>query len=145
MSGRARTIAGTHFAAALMGCTILAGLPVAALAQDAGAEDAAPPVQPPAVTPTPAPAPSPASEPQGDIIQTIAVAGAQRLEPATIVSYVQLRPGDTYTAAAADQALKDLAATELFSDFSIENNGGNVVIRTSRCELGMAFVMIVRR
>ena len=48
MSGRARTISGKHFAAALMGCTILAGLPAAALAQDTGAQDAAPPVQPPA-------------------------------------------------------------------------------------------------
>ena len=122
MSGRARTISGKHFATALMGCTILAGLPAAALAQDA-----APPAQPPAVAPTPTPAPAPA--PEGQAIKTIAVAGAQRLEPATIVSYIQLRPGDPYTAAAADQALKDLAATELFSDFSIENNDGNVVIR----------------
>lgn len=62
------------------------------------------------------------------MIRTIAVAGAQRLEPETIVSYIQLRPGQTYTAAAADQALKDLAATELFSDYRIRNDGGNVVI-----------------
>jgi outer membrane protein insertion porin family len=33
-----------------------------------------------------------------------------------------------YTAAAADQALKDLAATELFASESIANNGGDVVI-----------------
>jgi outer membrane protein insertion porin family len=113
MSGRAKTIAATHFAAALMGCTILSGLPVAASAQDA---------------PAPAPAPAPVIAPESDVIRTIAVAGAQRLEPATIVSYIQLRVGQPYTAAAADQALKDLAATELFSDFSIRNNQGNVVI-----------------
>ena len=99
-----------RFVAGLLGCTMLAGLPAAALAQD---EDGA------ATT---------AEEPQGDVIRTISVSGAQRLEPATIVSYVQLRPGQVYTAALGDQALIDLAATELFSDFSIANNDGNVVI-----------------
>ena len=113
MSRRAKTIATTQFAMALLGGTILAGLPATALAQDA--EQPAP--QPPA----------PAAE-QGGVIRTIAVSGAQRLEPQTILSYIQLRPGQVYTAAAADQALKDLAATELFADFSIANNNGDVVI-----------------
>src|SRR5690606_11806738 len=54
--------------------------------------------------------------------------GAQRLEPETIVSYTKLRPGQAYTAEVADQALKDLAATELFSDFSISATDGNGVI-----------------
>jgi outer membrane protein insertion porin family len=56
------------------------------------------------------------------------VVGAQRLESQTILSYIQMRPGQVYTAAAADQALKDLAATELFSDVRIQNNNGDVVI-----------------
>src|SRR5690606_25642186 len=119
MSGRAKTIATTQFAAALMGCTVLAGIPVMAFAQD----DVAPETPAP-----PASAPAPASGEQGQVIRQIAVAGAQRLEPATIVSYVQMRPGQVYTAALADQALKDLAATELFADYSIANNDGNVVI-----------------
>ena len=121
MSGRAKTIAASHYAAALLGCTILAGMPGTAFAQD----DAAPAAQP-----APAPAPAPAAAEQQNVIRTIAVAGAQRLEPATIVSYIQLRPGDVYTPAAADQALKDLAATELFAtdDTRIEFNNGNVVI-----------------
>lgn len=124
MGSSVRTINASQFAAALLGCTVLAGLPLAAMAQDAGA--AAAQAQP-APAPTVAPAPAPAQE-QGDIIRTIAVAGAQRLEPETIVSYIQLRPGMVYTAAAADQALIDLAETELFADFRIENNAGNVVI-----------------
>ena len=124
MTGRAKTIAATHFAAALMGCTILAGMPGAALAQEAP-----PPATPGQPTPAPAPAPAPApTSAEGQVVRTIAVGGAQRLEPATIVSYIQLRPGDIYTAEAADQALKDLAATELFSEYSIRNNDGNVVI-----------------
>jgi outer membrane protein insertion porin family len=122
MSSRANTFQASHFAAALLGCTVLAGIPGAAFAQD----DAAP-AEPAAPAPaTPVAAPPPVTQP--DIVRSIAVAGAQRLEPATIVSYIQLRPGQPFTAAAADQALKDLAATELFSDYRIQNNNGNVVI-----------------
>jgi len=67
--------------------------------------------------------------PQAQVIQTIAVSGAQRLEPQTILSYIKIRPGDVYTAAAADAALKDLYATELFSDVKIREQDGNVVIQ----------------
>jgi len=132
MGLKASTIPATRFAAALLGCTVLAGLPGAALAQ--AGEDATQPAARQTPAPTAAPATAPAVAPvvapaaQGDIIRTIAVAGAQRLEPQTIVSYIKLRPGDVYTAASADQALIDLAATELFADFSIANNDGNVVI-----------------
>ncbi len=132
MSGRVRSLKAPHFSAILLGCTMLAGVPAIANAQDAPPPDpqaGAPAVPAPAATPAPSPAPAPAE--QGDIIQTIAVAGAQRLEPETIVSYIRLRPGDRYTAAAADQALKDIAATELFSDFRIRNDNGNVVIEVT--------------
>jgi outer membrane protein insertion porin family len=112
MSGRAKPIATTQFAVALLGCTCLAGLPGVAFAQEEPAPAAA--------------AQAPAE--QGQVIKSIAVAGAQRLEPSTIVSYIQMRPGQVYTAALADQALKDLAATELFADYRIANNDGNVVI-----------------
>lgn len=113
----------SQYAAALMGCTMLAGLPAVAHAQ------AAPAAAAPATAAAAAPAQAAAvAAPQGEVIRSIAVAGAQRLEPETIVSYIRLRVGDTYTAATADQALKDLAATELFADFSIANNAGNVVI-----------------
>jgi outer membrane protein insertion porin family len=122
MSRRAETIATTHFAMALLGGTILAGVPGLAFAQEGG--------QQPAAQPAPAAAGqvAPPALQQGSVIRTIAVSGAQRLEPQTILSYIQLRPGQVYTPAAADQALKDLAATELFSDFSIANNNGDVVI-----------------
>jgi len=107
-----RTRSGTaKLALSLMCGTMLGGYPIAALAQEA-----------------PAAAPAEAAAPQSDVIRTIAVAGAQRLEPNTIVSYIRLRPGQVYTQAAADQALKDLYATELFSSASIVNNGGDVVV-----------------
>tara|TARA_R100001244_G_scaffold20643_4_gene21504 strand:+ start:500 stop:3151 length:2652 start_codon:yes stop_codon:yes gene_type:complete len=66
--------------------------------------------------------------PVDDTIRSIVVNGAQRLEPTTVLSYMKLRVGQTYTQEAADQALKDLFETELFKDVSIRNNQGAVVI-----------------
>jgi outer membrane protein insertion porin family len=102
-----------RIAVALLGTTMLAGTPVAALAQ--------------AVEPTPAAAPAPPA-PAAVSITAITVAGSQRLEPDTIRSYIKLRIGQTYTQVLADQALKDLFATELFSDVQIRNEAGVVTI-----------------
>jgi outer membrane protein insertion porin family len=105
--------------ASLLCCgSILAGLPAMAGAQEASAA--------PAAQPTSAPAPAPAA--RSNVIRTITVVGAERLEPTTILSYIRLRVGQEYTSAAADEALKDLGATELFANFSIRNDAGNVVI-----------------
>ena len=57
------------------------------------------------------------------MIRSIAVKGNQRLEPETIRAYANLSPGQTYTAGTLDQALKDLYATQLFADVTI--NGGD--------------------
>ncbi len=124
MGSRSRTIKASHYAAALLGCTMLAGMPLTAIAQDG---DAAPaPVQqdaqPSQASPEQAAEEQAAPPAQANIIRTISVSGAQRLEPETIVSYIQLRPGMEYTAAGADQALIDLAETELFADFGITFN-----------------------
>ena len=127
MSRRAKTIAISHFAVALLAGTTHTGIPAPAFAQGAAPRNAAPAPAPAPAQAAPAPAPAPAPV-ENQIIRTISVVGAQRLEPNTILSYIQLRPGQPYTAVAADQALKDLAATELFSDTRIENNSGDVVI-----------------
>src|SRR4029077_12497908 len=58
-------------------------------------------------------------------IRSITVRGNQRLEPETIRAYANLSPGQTYTAGSLDQALKDLYATQLFADVTI--NGGDPV------------------
>jgi outer membrane protein insertion porin family len=99
-------------AAALLATTVLAGLPTVAFAQATPAAPAAPPV----------------AAPQADTITSVTIQGSQRLEPDTIRSYIRLKVGDTYTQALGDQALKDLYATELFSDVRVRNNGGAVVI-----------------
>ena len=121
-----RTCNIRNYAFALLAGTALAGLPQAALAQaqDAAQADETTVQADPAAQRT---GPVGVAQ-QGDVIRSISVQGVQRLEPNTILSYVRLRPGDTYTTAAADQALKDLAATELFESYSIRNDDGDVVI-----------------
>ena len=104
---------GRRLALALLGGTMLGGMPAIAYAQTAEGDAEEQPVAP---------------TPQPDIIQSIAVTGSERLEPQTILSYIRLRPGQQYSQAAADGALKDLYATELFSNASVRNEGGNVVI-----------------
>ncbi|WP_073975788.1 outer membrane protein assembly factor BamA [Erythrobacter donghaensis] len=109
--------------ASLLACgSILAGVPSLAEAQSQSAPAA------PAAQPAPAPTPAPAPAPRANTIRSITVVGAERLEPTTILSYIRLRVGQEYTAAAADEAIKDLGATELFANSSIRNDGGNVVI-----------------
>ena len=101
--------------AALLAGTILAGVPTGAFAQQAA------PAQPAA---SPAPAPTIAQ----DTVRTIQVAGAQRLEPQTILSYIRLRPGDAWSQAAGDQVLTELYATELFANVSVAFDSGAVTI-----------------
>ncbi|MBA4161247.1 MAG: outer membrane protein assembly factor BamA [Novosphingobium sp.] len=108
--------AGLRLTVALLGTSVLAGLPQAALAQAASQ---------PAPVAVPAPA---APAPAADVIQSITVSGSQRLEADTIRSYIKMRVGQPYTQASADQVLKDLYATELFSSVNVANNGGAVVI-----------------
>lgn len=109
-----------RFGLALTSATMLAGVPVGALAQDQA--------QGTASTAQSAPQPVPAPAPAANTIRSINVVGAERLEPTTILSYIRLRVGQEYTSAAADEALKDLGATELFANFSIRNENGNVIL-----------------
>jgi len=111
----------SKIAAVLLGTTILAGIPADGFAQAVAAPAATPVAAPVAAVPAPvveAPV----------IIQSVNIIGAQRLEADTIRSYIRLRAGQPYTQVAADQALKDLFATELFSDVQLRNTAGNVVI-----------------
>ncbi len=119
--------------AGLLCGSALAGIPAVAYAQDGNADPA--PVdetlaQPAGEQPSASP---PTSVPtlQGETIRSIQIVGAQRLEAQTILSYIRLRVGEEYSAVAADQALKDLSATELFSSFSIRNDNGNVVVEVT--------------
>lgn len=99
------------------------------------AQTTPPPAQPapagqPAGSPlAPAPVAAAAPEPVQRTIRSIAVKGNQRLEPETIRAYANLSPGQTYTAETLDQALKDLYATQLFADVTIQGGEtGDLVI-----------------
>ena len=106
--------------AVLLASTVLAGLSSQALAQVAAAPAAPAPV---ASVPVAISAPVP-----GPTITAVNVVGAQRLEADTIRSYVKLRVGQPYSQASADQAVKDLFATELFANVAIANDNGVVTI-----------------
>ncbi len=68
------------------------------------------PSTPTAAAPDAAPLPS---------ILHITVKGTQRIEPATVLSYISLHEGDSYQPQTADRALKALFATGLFSNVKV--------------------------
>ncbi|SCW74079.1 outer membrane protein assembly factor BamA [Ancylobacter rudongensis] len=59
---------------------------------------------------------------------SIVVEGNRRVDADTIRSYFQPAPGQSLTPAKIDEALKALYATGLFSDVTISNRGGRLVV-----------------
>jgi outer membrane protein insertion porin family len=111
--------------------TVLGGSAAPLLAQAAPAPQTPAPTSSPAAPGAPPAAPTPAATPAPveRTIRSISVHGNQRLEPETIRAYANLSPGQTYTAATLDQALKDLYATQLFADVTITGaETGDLVI-----------------
>ncbi len=106
---------GKRTSAMLLVGSILGGWSAPLLAQDA--------------TPAPTVVAPPPPAPTAGLIRSIAVRGNERLEPETVRAYANLRPGGTYTPATLDTALKDLYATELFTDVVITGaETGHLVI-----------------
>ena len=67
----------------------------------------------------------------GGTIAGIQIQGNVRAEPETIRSYLQLKVGEPFDAAAADRSLKALFATGLFSDVVIEMQGSTLVVKVT--------------
>lgn len=65
----------------------------------------------------------------GGAIAQIAVQGNQRIEPATIRTYMAVREGDPFNPVTIDRSLKNLFATGLFADVSIGRQGDILIIR----------------
>ena len=61
-------------------------------------------------------------------IKHIRIEGAQRIEPTTIQSYIDIVPGDSFDQDKLDHALKNLYATGLFADVSLYQEGQDLVI-----------------
>lgn len=66
-----------------------------------------------------------------DKIDQILVSGNERVEPATIVSYLTVRSGDPFNPLLIDASLKALFSTGLFSDIVMERDGNNLIIRVT--------------
>src|SRR5687768_5973214 len=77
-----------------------------------------------------APAQPAAALPGTGAVRAITVPGNQRLEPETVISYMQLGVGDAYDRERLDQALRELYATELFADVVIGGaDTGNITVQ----------------
>lgn len=63
------------------------------------------------------------------LIQEIRIEGTQRIDPATVVSYMNVSAGDPFEAGRLDRALKALFATGLFADVTLRREGGALVVR----------------
>ncbi len=62
------------------------------------------------------------------VASSIAVKGNQRIEAATIKTYLTIKPGKSYTAEDVDNSVKALYGTSLFSDVSIVQQGSVLVV-----------------
>jgi len=65
---------------------------------------------------------------QSDIITEIAVEGSQRVDPDTVISYMQLKVGDRYEREKLDESLKSLFSTGYFRDVKFRRDGSVLVV-----------------
>ena len=63
-------------------------------------------------------------------LRRVIVEGSQRIEAATVKSYLGLKPGDLINPTALDKGLKRLFKTGLFVDVNIRQEGNDVIVRT---------------
>lgn len=62
------------------------------------------------------------------VINDIRIEGNQRIEPATIESYLGISEGDTVTSAKLNEALKELYKTGFFNDVKLRTEGSDLVV-----------------
>jgi outer membrane protein insertion porin family len=79
----------------------------------------------------PAPAPAPEALPPAPVgqVAVIRVVGAERVDDATIRSYLPIQQGDVVDAARLDLAVKTLYRTDLFADVDIALQGNELLVR----------------
>jgi outer membrane protein insertion porin family len=61
-------------------------------------------------------------------VREIRVDGSERVEPATVLSYMDLKVGDEITREGLDASLKSLFATGLFADVTLSQEGDVIVV-----------------
>ncbi len=62
-----------------------------------------------------------------ETVRKIEVSGSERIEEATVVSYMDLKTGDPLDEIAVDRALKSLFSTGLFADVKVVDAGGGTL------------------
>ena len=67
----------------------------------------------------------------GGRIDAIRVEGTQRIEAATVRSYMRVNPGDPFDPVRLDDSLKNLFATGLFADVRLERDGDTLIVVVS--------------
>ncbi len=72
--------------------------------------------------------PAVANTQSGTAVRDIEVVGAQRVDPDTVRSYMQVRPGDVLGSRSISDALKSLFETGYFADVSIDLRGDVLVV-----------------
>jgi len=70
-------------------------------------------------------------QPGGGAIDSIAVSGNERIEPATVVSYLTVRLGDPFDPELLDESLKRLFNTGLFADVSFTRQGDTLIVNVT--------------
>ncbi len=88
-------------------------------------DDSAAPPPPPVAGEAAAPLANPDTS---KVVRAVIVRGTERLEPETVRSYLNLAVGDRYDRDRADQAVKALYASELFSDATIRDDNGTLTV-----------------
>ncbi|MGB8818503.1 MAG: outer membrane protein assembly factor BamA [Rhizobiaceae bacterium] len=73
----------------------------------------------------------PATAAHAASFRSIDVRGNVRVDASTIRDYIGIKPGQSYSASDLDEAIKRLYSTGLFSDVSITQSGGTLVITVS--------------
>jgi outer membrane protein insertion porin family len=113
----------------LLATTALAA-PSLALAQAAAQPEATAPPQASAPAPEAAAPSAPAPAVTQGVVRRIDVRGNERVEPATVISYLPIQVGDTVDPSKVDLALKTLFRTDLFSDVKIELQADGTLVVT---------------
>lgn len=65
---------------------------------------------------------------QAAAIRDIRIEGTERIEPSTVMSYLDVKPGDEMSPENLDRALKALFATGLFADVSLRQENDSLVV-----------------
>jgi len=72
---------------------------------------------------------------QAATVSSIDVRGNQRVDAETIRNYLTIKPGQSFSTGDVDESVKRLFATGLFSDVSVNQVGGTLVVQVSEYQV----------